>query len=446
MSDGRAHDWTHLRVFAAIIGSMAACTWSHSGLCQRKSGDSPEPLSPTSAIRTSNVGNLPLGSGAVQTLYAPNSATTPRRQLSIILTGDMFFDSNAIRTNDLRNNTRYSKEDLLIPMGAVMDLVLPSGKNVFSLQGSIRYDIYSRNSDLSSENVNLKGGYRRTFNPCSVDLDGSLIRSLTDFADTVELTFQKNIQTVGLLAGSLTCGSEAGLRPFSTINYTTARNSQAPRRTSDYDNLVIGGGIALVAGSAGTLGLISSSSRNIYPGRSSEEGLGPRDVRVRSIGVYFQRSSAQILQTSVQLNYTAVGRGPSTPPFHGISGAVLVRYQPGGRLALGALVSRAVQTAFTNSASYVIETDYSVTASVPINQKFRVALFYLQQNRSYQGNITEDHELSSDARQSGGVDASYKISRIISVNLSLIYQQRVANDPLFNYSGVKGGVGAGIRL
>src|SRR5579871_840952 len=362
----RARTGRARRRLAAILCSTAACTWSCAGQCQNASSGNAETYPSTSAARTNDTGNAPLGSGAAQSLYAPTAGTIPQRKMVVIVTGSAFFDSNATRTNSLRNNAGHSKEDFLFPVGGVIDIVVPSGENVFALQGSVRYDFYSRNKDLSSQNINLRGDYRRTLNPCNIDLDGSLIHSLTDFANSADLTFQKNLQTIEQVEGTLTCGSATGLRPFATLNYTNARNSIVEREVNDYDNIVYGGGVALVDGSAGTLGVIGSLSRNIYPGRPSGGELGPRGVHVKSIGAYFQRSSARILQASVQLNYTVVSQASGTPPFHGLSGSVLVHYMPGGRIAFDAMVSRAVQTAFTNTASYTIETDYSLSAGAPI--------------------------------------------------------------------------------
>jgi hypothetical protein len=402
---------------------------------------------PGSMIRQTN-GSGSSTAGVSQTLSVPEITATVPRQIELQATAAAVYDSNVPRSNALHPLfARAKKADFYFPLGVFLNVVVPTGRNVFSLSGSVTYNLYAHDTYLDSEDIDLTGRYRRDFQPCVVDSTGVYRRGRTDFSNTDILIFDKNIQSTSTAAGTLSCGLSAGLRPYASVSYSVARNSQFLRRINDHDTVVYGAGITLTSAPIGTIGIIGSISRNEYGSRPASGVFGAHAVHVRSIGGSFQRNSARILQASLQLNYTVVEKTSSSPGFHGLSGMASVQFVPGGRLVFNGLVSRSVQTSLGYNADYIIETDCSLIVSAAISPRLRTSLTFDRQHQRYIGAVaTPDHLLKSDTHQEFGGSASYVLSPRVSLLFSTIYHDRSANDPIFNYSGMRISAGASVRI
>ncbi len=405
-------------------------------------GDTPgSVISPTSGPGSSTA-------GISQTLAVPVITATPPRQIGLRASAAVSYDSNVARINDLRPLLPgATKADFYFPLGAFVNVVVPTGRNVFSLTGAVTYNVYARDTYLTSEDINLTAGYRRDLHPCTVDVDGTYRRGRTDFSNTDVLDFNKNLETTATVAGTLSCATASGFRPYVSVNYSVARNSQFIRRLNDHDTVVYGTGVTYTAPSIGTLGIIGSISQNLYTSRPLSGIFGAHEVHVKSIGGSFQRNTARILQAALQLNYTIVDRTVTSKGFHGLSGTASIQFVPGGRFVFSGQASRSVQTSLGYNADYIVETDYSLTATAAISPRLRASLIVSRQHQAYQGVIAPSgHALTSDADRQFGGDAVYALSPRISLTVSATYHDRSANDRIYNYSGMRLSAGASVRI
>jgi hypothetical protein len=391
------------------------------------------------------------GAGAQQGVPVPRSVGQLTRRVSVQANTGITYDSNVRRTS-VRSlyASDLSKDDFLVPLGVDVDLLIPSGGNIYSLQGRVGYDFYLRNSRLNSEEIALTGAYQRQISRCSAGLNGSIARNRTRFNEAGIVDLSSNIQTTENIGASLSCSVTTGLRPFGSFGYIHATNSQSVRSYSDHDTKTFGGGIVNAFPTLGELGVVVSMEDTDYPDRLPGLG-GAMHLRVKSIGGSFNRMTARILQASLQLNYTSVDDGQPNGSFKGLSGNVLVRYMPGGRFTFTFSGSRSASPSLALVSDYNLLTSFNVDAAARINSRAQARLGFGYVHRKVFGAIalpgvdpanilTTDNNATID----GGLN--YLLNRRISLFLSVVHERRTANTPVFNYSGTRGTIGVNFRV
>lgn len=391
------------------------------------------------------------GAGAQQGVPVPRSVGQVTRRVSVQANTGITYDSNVRRTSvrSLYANN-VSKDDFLIPLGVDVDLLIPSGGNIFSLQGRVGYDFYLRNSRLNSEEIGLTGAYQRQISRCSAGLNAAIARNRTRFNEAGFVDLSNNLQTTESVGASLSCNVAAGLRPFGSFNYIHAANSQAVRSYSDHDTKTFGGGIVNTFPTIGELGVVASIEDTNYPNRLP--GLiGATRLRVKSIGGSFNRMTARILQASVQLNYTSVDDGRASGSFRGLSGNVLVRYMPGGRFTFTFNGSRSASPSLGLASDYNLLTAFNFDASARINTRAQARFGVGYIHRKLFGaialpgvNPANILTTDNDATIDGGLN--YQLNRRISLFASVVHERRTANSAIFNYSGTRGTIGVNFRV
>ena len=419
--------------------------------------DSPAVNSPVVGSPGSNtmvgqaLSSLRDGAPAQQGVPVPRSVGQVSRHVSVQANTGITYDSNVARTSLGRFNANYrSKDDFLIPVGVDVDLLIPWGPNIFSLQGRVGYDFYLRNSRLNSDEIGLTGAYQRQISRCSVGLNVALSRGRTRFNELGLLDDGRNIQSTESVGTSISCNLTATLRPFGSFDYIHATNSTLVRSYSDHDTKTFGGGIVNAFPTLGEIGVVASIEDTDYFNRAPGLG-GATHLRVKSIGGTFNRMTARILQASVQLNYTSVDDGRPSGSFNGLSGNVLVRYMPGSRFSFTLTGSRTASPSLSLASDYDLITSYNFDVAARINQRASARVGYGHIHRKLFGavalpGVNPDLTLTADNDTVIDGGLNYSLNRRISLFASVTHERRSANSALLNYSGTRGTLGVNFRI
>lgn len=400
-------------------------------------------LAPATAALAQTSGAMPQQGVAVPVLNA-----NAKRHVDVSLNGSFNYDSNASRSNAIRlPPPNLKKADSSLTLGTNVDITLPAGRNVFTLTGFAGYNFNQHNKTLNSENIGLNGGYQRFVDACAVSLTGGYHRGQTQFALTSFTNLTKNLETTSTVGGSLACGNPVGFHPFVSAAYSHATNSQLVRQFNDHDIVTYGAGLVFSQPTLGDIGLIASINDTKFPQRSSSGLNGSHAIKSKSVGLYFNRTAARILQARVQVNYTLVSDDKTNNSFSGISGTVDVHFSPGGRFKFNLTGGRAVVPSLSYNANYLIDTTYGLSVSAPITPKILAQLGYSADRRKYAGVPSNSlHPLLSDTNKAVSLTLDYAIVTKVDLAFGASYQSRTANDPFFNYSGVRVTMGVNVHL
>ncbi len=391
------------------------------------------------------------GAPGQQGVLVPRTTGRIVRHIDVRANAAVTYDTNAARTNALRPIPDLRRHDFIFPVGLGLDIVIPSGANTYSLNGLIGYDFYLHDTRLNSENIDLSGGYRRAFRSCSGGFDGGLARNRTQFNETGFigiglLDARRNIQSTESIGVSLACNVTAGLRPFGSFNFIHARNSSVTRSYADHDTKVFGGGLVDTS-TIGEIGVVGSIEDTDYPNRAANRPVGATFVRTKSIGLSFARQTARILQSRVQVNYTAVRDGRGGGSFDGVTGDVFLRLMPGSRFVFTLTADRAASPSLEFNSDYNLTTSYGGTAAARISERVQANLGYEHMHRKLYGAVALPGELlTRDNLTDYFGSVTYRISPRISLLLAVTHERRTTNNAIYDYSGTRGTVGVNVRI
>ena len=388
------------------------------------------------------------GAGGQQGVTVPVVQSSVQRSVDVSASAAATYDSNSTRSNSQRmTGPNLDKQDVSFPIGLNLNVQLPYGRNVFSVSGFAGYEFHLHNTLYNSADIGLTGGYQRNLAPCTVGLDGSVHRYRTQRNNSSLTTFAKNVESTLIGSATISCGATVGLRPFVSVSYDHARNDQTTLTFNDHNVVTYGGGIVYSQPSIGDVGVVASIDDTKFPNRPSGPVLGSRNVKAKSIGVYFSRTAARIVQARVQINYTSIDDQIPGASFNGISGQADVHVAPGARIVFDLTASRAALAALSYSADYRVDTEGSIAASGALGGRMQWTAGFSYRHRRYYGNQFDPvHPLISDNQSTVNVGADYALGSRLGLLLGATYGWRRANDSFFNYQGLRATVGVNVRL
>lgn len=379
-----------------------------------------------------------------QGVPVPRQAGNVDRKVDIGFRVDALYDSNVARSSAARAAIAgLVREDVVITPVLDVDITLPFGRNTLTMNGGAGYDFNVRNTRRNSERIALGAGLTTDLRICETSFDAGLSRARSNFSNFVggnAAAFVDNIETTTDFSGQLSCGSNVGLRPFVSGAYSIGRNTQSARQISDYDTVSYGGGITYRQPSIGEIGIVGSIDDTDYIERpDGSVAFGRTRFSARSIGVFFARESARVLQARVRVNYTDIGESATSPGFSGLSGEAVVRLVPSGRIAIEASAARAAVPSLVFNVDYIVETAFAVGARAPIGPKVSSSLRYEWHHRDYfGGTLMQIGQLDDDVVGTVSGELAYQATRRVTFTLGAYYEKRTANDSSFDYESVRG--------
>lgn len=400
-----------------------------------------------------------MGTGKASVLFClciggfPAIATAQERRLNI--SADIYtrYDSNLARSDRANSSLRgLHRSDITVTPSITADILYPVGRHQFSLTGGIGYDIHARNSRLDRERIGLDGGALLAISRCNANITAGITRRQSDLGEIgafagEEVRSVNNTETVFTTNADVSCGNSFGLRPFVTVGYQNAQNSNIIRQRTDRHMLSYGGGLGYVHPTIGNMRLFVTRSETRYDNQIIP-GVGENGYDVTSFGASFERNIGSRLTGSVQLSWTDLNsRAPGTPGFNGFNWGVDLTGQVNERLLVHAGLSRNVASTLAVDANYHVDTMYQFDTSYALTSRLTAKVGVTHSPRRFYGSSTEFGPFLSRDRQTM-IFGSLTFARSDRLTFALDYAHdiRNANGDFYDYTNDHVGLRASLKL
>lgn len=385
----------------------------------------------------------------------PLRAAPPPTQkpLTVTLGVTSEYDTNVARASAEGARQRgLVREDLRLDPEVRVQLVAPAGRQTFTLDGTLGYSFYNRNSVLDRERINLRGGTGINLARCQANASTTYDRRQADLRDLTiidgagGLIGGRDAQNTGetlSVEGVALCGGEVGIRPLLFARYDQFDNSEATRQISDSRTFSYGGGISYAQPSIGEIRLFAGHREIDYPNRIPLVNALTSEIRVFRVGAQYDRRIGTRLQGTFQIAYTEVETDLSADAkqdFVTYSGELT--FNAAARLQFRAGVSREVEAARGTFADYEVINLYTLRAIMPLTPTTTLTVEGLRREREVEGAIAFFGPLLTDETLDS-VNATLRLA--FSPRTSFLFQggveQRDANLGLYTYQGGRFSIG-----
>lgn len=375
------------------------------------------------------------------------------REIDLNVATDVTYDSNVLRSRSGTEAARgLDKEDVILRPRVEGSVALPVGPVQLSVNGLVGYDIYTRNSELNRERINLTASAQGGIPSCGANVTGGFSRGQSDLRDlSIEpgdpVTSSINVQTITRIGATLYCGSFVGLRPVAMVEYRQSRNSNIRRRGSNVNSLTYGGGVMYSNPIVGQITAFVSKSDFDYPDSGPLVVVPFPDINVLNAGVRLDRRLGARLQVNGQITYTKVDiDGLAGKAYDGINWDISASLRATEQLQITLGTARQIDTSAGFRSNFVRSSIYSADINYAITQRLGLNLSGSYQKRDFDnstllptfGSISDDKFTRLSAR------LKFQRSRRLGFELFGTYDKRDADATIYDYEGFTGGIG--IRL
>lgn len=354
---------------------------------------------------------------------------------------DVRHSNNVARTAAARATQRGIRpDDQIVSPTLDISLLKPVGRHQFSLNGTVAYDFYTRNSFLNRERILLAGSGILRASQCSLTLAPSFARRQSDLGEIAipeagGRDAVRNVQTSQDYAGTLECGGDIGFRPVVGIEREIANNSTDVRRFSNNRRTHYTLGMGYARPTLGKLQILYGADTVTYPNRPKINGQD-NGYNTDQIGGRFERGIGANLQGNVQINYLFL-RTPRADAsnFTGITYSLGLVATLADRLKLGVNLNREAQPALQTDAVYrlVRQWDFSATYAMSSLLSFDASAGFAKRN--YVGERpTFGPLLRNDRTNTYAGRANYLLSPRLKLGAEIRYQQRKSANKFYDYN------------
>ncbi len=361
---------------------------------------------------------------------------------------DLRHDSNVVRgSREWADDTGFDGSDQIISPALTAAVNKSLGRHAVRAAVVAGYDFYLQNDRLNSERIGVNVDGLVNLAICQLRPGASYQRRQARLGDRgliidpgVDVDSVQTVQSYKLDAA---CGRGVGIRVIGGTSVASGRNDSEFRQLSDYDSFTYYGGLGYQQPSIGKLDLFASREETEYKNRIIEGeldeyavsrygGTFSRDIGARwnaQAGVFFVDVDAPSV---VGENYSGVGWNI------GVNGT----FPP--RLQVGLQFGKDVQPVLNNDSLYTTQTRYGVTANYALNQRWNLGAAYSMQDREYVYSEalppSTEFNLLEEQFNLATVSATYNTGSPLSFSLYGGYENRSANNTLFNYDGYYAGI------
>lgn len=361
---------------------------------------------------------------------------------------DLRYDSNVVNGNSERAEARgYDKTDQIITPSITAAINKTLGRHAIRASALVGYDFHLQNPRLDSERIAADLDGLLNLSLCEVRPGASFQRRQAEAGDRALVLDPTlgidNVQTIQEYKVDASCGRPIGLRAIGGVSWRMGDNSSELRQLADYDSFTYHGGIGYHQPSIGTLDLYVSNESTEYENRLIGDELDSYDVR--RYGASFERDIGARWNARVEAFYVNVDSAAVIgDDFSGAGWNIALNGTFPPRLQIGLEFGKDVFPVLNNDALYMRQTLYGVRANYALNENWDLAAAYSLRDRNYtysqllppstEGNLLEDQfNLAT-------VSATYKTASPLSFTLYGGYENRSANNPLFDYDGFYAGL------
>lgn len=388
---------------------------------------------------------LPCQAGAQIASLPERTFETPERAVVLMVSQDIFYDSNVSRGSDASAALRGIKnEDVRAAPTAALNMVLPRGRALFTVQGSVGYDAYARNRGLNRERLSIRTESQVPVAFCAVAPELAYSRRQIDLIDLgapdgVIDAAARNVQTVKEALGGVTCGPPIGLRPSGHIGYVNTRTDTRGARQQEVRETRYGSALNYVHPSVGNIALfarrrdvIYDRQRQFFPGRLSS-------VSITNAGLRVDRRLGTRLQLVASLSYADLASAVNPPGarnFDGLNWDVSATLRLGGRLLLTTETDRAITISPGFSAETVRQTNYAGSLSYALTPLVQVTASVSRADRVFRLAPRSAFGITKDRFDTAAIRLTYT-KRQVTFSLRGSYQRRDSDNDLFDYKGAQ---------
>lgn len=390
------------------------------------------------------------GMAAVLALVAPTAlAAQARSGRPVVITAgaSLWHDSNVARGGLQRAATRgLSRSDERFNPNVAVSINKPFGRNLATLEGSLGYEFYRRNTVLNRERIAVTGAFQGNLSACTFTVSPTFSRRQSDLGEVVILDVPgtqavKNTETVQSYTGRAQCGRSNGLRPFGAIERGIQDNSNVLRSRQDNRRMRYSGGVGYARPTLGELTLLAAQEEVTYPRRVLASG-GRDRYKLFEAGGRFERQIGGSLRGSAQLTYATVDVDrPGAEEFSGLNYIVGLTATFADRLQIEAGLGRSVQPALQSDATYRIQNQSNVRATFVASERLSASAGAAFSSRKYEGEGSAlGPPITSDRRSTYSGSLVYRLSDRMRFSGDVRYENRRAPGSFYDFSNLSEGI------
>lgn len=389
------------------------------------------------AAGRSFVGRLPVVAVVALVPGAAFGQQAPARQFSISPQLRLEYDNNVLRLPDsVATPVGRHRSDYRSSPQLAINIVRPIGRQSVFLTGSVGYDFYKYNRQLSRERINLSGGGSINTGSCTTNGRVSYSRRQSDLDDILVSTIGRgaNRETVWSPNVGISCGGAGGISSSLSYSHDDVENSDPFRKFGDYHADTYNAQIGLNRPVIGNVGIYTNYRHGIYDNRVLADGRNEA-VKSYAAGIRVDRQFGRI-KGHIAGGVTRVeSNTPGVRPFRGGTYDVSLTYNT-SRASAFAAFGRSIQQ------SNLLGVDYSIADTVDLGLTYRLnprinlttGLHNTRRRLSQSplapvvlGNV-------NDRTRSANIGASYEAARHISFDLGATWRSRRGDLPIFDYN------------
>lgn len=329
--------------------------------------------------------------------------------------------------------------DQIISPSLGIDLEKALGRHELTVNGSVGYDFYTRNSFLNRERISLAGSGIVRASRCSLTLTPGFSRRQSDLGEiaipeTGGRNGVRNVQTTQHYAGTLECGGDIGFRPIAGIQRDIADNSEDVRQFSNNRGTNYTLGMGYARPTLGKLQILYVAGDVNYPNRPPVNGKQD-GYKTDQIGGRFERDIGANLKGNVQINYLSLRTPrPDVPDFSGITYGVGLAATFADRLKLGINLDREAQPSLQTDAAYRIARKWDFSATYALSSLLSLDTSAGFIKRNYVGEQGAfGPPLRNDRSNIYDAGVSYLFSPRLKFGAEVRYENRKSADAFYNY-------------
>jgi hypothetical protein len=358
------------------------------------------------------------------------------------------YDSNVAASDaGIAAERDVTPQDSIFAPSVAIDLLLPVSRQALFLKGSVGYDFYANNHDLSNGQVDLQGGIRGQVASCKGALtdDYNYAQSSLQDLPVAVTRNSESSETIGLNAS---CGGQVGFAPTLAVSQSWSDNSSSELVTSNFTDLSLQTGLAYRQPRFGELSGYFSYVQTNFPDR--ELLVGPASIqdgyKVYGVGVQYDRHFGARIEGTIKVAYTSLRPdAASVAGYNGVTFDADVTFRFSRLLQAKLMLDRSVDPTIRPDVTYALENSYGLEVDYALGRKLKLVGSATGSSDSYHGaNLIPGVDIASETDWEVHGAVTYQLNRRIGFELDADHQVRDANIAAFSYADTR--VGLSIKV
>lgn len=356
------------------------------------------------------------------------------------------YESNFLRLSDGEKaaNPQLETEDYILVVGGSLNAEVPFGRQSLILDAAVSYDFHNNNSRFDRDTINASAGLDwRVGARCSGFAGYQFNRQLNDFETLANLL--KNQQQTHSVSGDAQCRVTGRIALSGGANILWLDNSEPVLRISDRKEYGYRGGLRLLTGPEQYIGVSYQYTKREFPERFAITGAESSNDQYFVGAEVAQKFGGRLLLTGQAGLVEVKDKFDPTARFKGFDATVSLDYKLSPRLQILAKGGRGVTAANSLGVPFSIDSFAVVGISYTPSRKISLRLDGNARKRSFrQAGAAAQDNLNlppEDTTYAISGRLSYRLGRILNIDVGGGYDRRSSDLALFEYSGASAHIG-----